>query len=321
MIRLRSTTLAATAAALVFSLAGAASATTAEHGSTGASPAPAANGDLLITINGNLYLIAANGSNKRQLTSGGGISDAAFSPDGRRIVFGRGSGTNADLFVMKADGTNVVNWTRTAGVGETNPAWSPDGRRIAFTRNATANSGDGIAVMNAAPGASATLIKRNRHTANSANLYSEPVWSPSGNRIAYQDVLDWEGSCTPVYVRQMTPAGANISMPEMLGYTPDYDPTGNWLAATEEDCGIYWLVKRNLSTGQKVNITRPNDSPADWYPVWSPDGAKVAYSRSRSAGGGWVEDLAIVGTGGGAYTRILMAGPGQNIRPRDWRAR
>ncbi|MEI2779283.1 MAG: hypothetical protein V9G19_25630 [Tetrasphaera sp.] len=75
----------------------------------------------------------SSGGNRRKLTTGGGISDAAFSPDGTRIIYNKvATGGLADLFVMKANGTNVVQLTRTATVEEQFPSWSPDGTKVVF---------------------------------------------------------------------------------------------------------------------------------------------------------------------------------------------
>ena len=49
--------------------------------------------------------MAADGSAKRRLTSGGlGLRAPAWSPDGERIAFERWIDNNAEIYVMKADG-------------------------------------------------------------------------------------------------------------------------------------------------------------------------------------------------------------------------
>ncbi len=76
-----------------------------------------------------IYVMNADGSNKRFLTSMG--SQPAWSPDGTKIAFA--SAGRGDIFVMKADGSNPTNITNSANpVNE--PAWSPDGTKITFTK-------------------------------------------------------------------------------------------------------------------------------------------------------------------------------------------
>lgn len=85
--------------------------------------------------NGNqIFTMRPGGSDRRRLTRG--IRPAnfpAWSPDGRRIVFSRGSFSGAVLVVMKRNGTREREIT--AGRrGDLSPAWSPDGRWIVFAR-------------------------------------------------------------------------------------------------------------------------------------------------------------------------------------------
>jgi Tol biopolymer transport system component len=73
-------------------------------------------------VSTNLYTIRPDGSSLTQLTHarGGRVQylSASFSPDGRWITFSRTPGTgkqgNADVFVMRADGTGVRNVTTSA---------------------------------------------------------------------------------------------------------------------------------------------------------------------------------------------------------------
>ena len=71
-----------------------------------------------------IYVANADGTGTRRAIpntdDGGG---AAWSPDGRRIVFGR----NDAIYLINPDGTGL----RRLGDGES-PRWSPDGSRIAF---------------------------------------------------------------------------------------------------------------------------------------------------------------------------------------------
>lgn len=55
----------------------------------------------------NLYVVGADGSNVRQLTSGAGLFDccAVWSPDGKQIMFASNPNGTHDIFVMNADGS------------------------------------------------------------------------------------------------------------------------------------------------------------------------------------------------------------------------
>jgi Tol biopolymer transport system component len=81
-----------------------------------------------------IFAIDPGGGSRTQLSHGSG-SDAwpDWSPDGTRIVFSRWRPRRGrDLYVMQADGSDLIRLTRTPRMDEEEPSWSPDGRKIAF---------------------------------------------------------------------------------------------------------------------------------------------------------------------------------------------
>lgn len=82
-----------------------------------------------------LFLINADGSNPRPITSVPGDAMPAWSPDGSRIAFAsaeRGGGW--DLYLLDVRTGNVSTLVSSAGV-DAHPAWSPDGQQVAFISN------------------------------------------------------------------------------------------------------------------------------------------------------------------------------------------
>src|SRR4029453_18722873 len=64
--------------------------------------------ELAFVRDGQIFRVRSDGTGLVQLTSDGGNSEPAWAPDGARIAFVRGQGGSSDIYVMNADGSNVV---------------------------------------------------------------------------------------------------------------------------------------------------------------------------------------------------------------------
>lgn len=97
-----------------------------------------------LTLLRNIYLINADGSNQRCITTNAGDNmEPAFSPDGKRIVFtsnrdskpdaGTSSGGNSrySIYSMNTDGSDVKQLTHSQEF-DRNPTFSLDGKLIAY---------------------------------------------------------------------------------------------------------------------------------------------------------------------------------------------
>lgn len=107
---------------------------------------------------GGLHLFSLNGG---RLTYVGYQNDQAdWSPDGSKIVFSSRDRGAFDVFVMEADGSNIMRLTRDEGNNES-PTWAPDSRYIVFS-----SSRGGLYVM-LEDGTNQTLIPKSAACINS----------------------------------------------------------------------------------------------------------------------------------------------------------
>ena len=81
-----------------------------------------------------IFVMNIDGTGELQLTFGDTNTAHRFpdwSPDGSKIVFSSDSSGNDDIYVMDADGSDIVRLTDGPS-GEAHPSWSSDGTRILY---------------------------------------------------------------------------------------------------------------------------------------------------------------------------------------------
>jgi TolB protein len=112
-----------------------------------------------------------------------------WSPDGRRIAFaapGVGEEQNADIFVVNADGTGLVNLTQDPSY-DFQPAWSPDGQRIAFMTTRHGQRDSAIYVINT----DGSECRQVFH--DTTWIARDPAWSPDGAHLIIVGMIrSWE---------------------------------------------------------------------------------------------------------------------------------
>ena len=97
-----------------------------------------------------------------------------------KIAFESERDGNKEIYVMDADGKNLVNLTNHPA-RDTSPSWSPDGQKITFVSNRDGNGE--IYVMDAD---GKNPINLTNHPARDW----APSWSPDGKKIAFMSLRD-----------------------------------------------------------------------------------------------------------------------------------
>ena len=236
---------------------------------------PGANGKIAFTSerdgNQEIYVMNGDGSGVTRLTSNA-VPDygPAFSADGTRIAFTRGSGpTDAEIYVMNADGSGQTNLTGNA-VADYEPSFSPDGSKIAFT--SFRDGDEEVYVMNSDGSGQTNLT-------NNAAFDSTPAFSPDGSKIAFQSN---RGGSYAVWAMN-----ANGSAPVNLtggvfDVQPDFSPDGSKIVfVSARDAGQWEIYVMNANGSGQTRLT--NNAFTDGHPVFSPDGTKIAFDRFLSS--------------------------------------
>jgi Tol biopolymer transport system component len=205
----------------------------------------------------NIFVMDADGSDVRQLTSKGGFPPA-WSPDGSRIVFGSGRDGDEDVFVMAADGSGETKLTRNT-FSDVTAAWSPDGAWIAFASRRNGNT-DLYLIR---PDGSDEV----RFTRNDAHD-RDPDWAPDGTQVVFQSNRNgWD-----IYTKHMhggTPA--RLTRGPALDWAPAWAPDGTKIAYTllRARRDVQDVVILDLTSGDRLRLVIPGSSELEpnWQPV------------------------------------------------------
>jgi Tol biopolymer transport system component len=219
-----------------------------------------------------LWTMNTDGSHQRRLVTS--AQDDVLpdpSPDGRRILFVRGTGYNTSpmrgaIWIVNSDGSGEhLLASPPEGTTFTRPVWSPDGKRIAA---ATGLGGD-IWVMDA------DGTDRARVTDDGANN-TWPSWSPDGRRIAFGKAV------SQIWV--MDADGSNpelVSVNGNLRYTVTWGPNDRLIYTDSLPGTTNRQVRTMDPDGSDIRtLSAPLDD--DRFPSWSPDGKRIAFSKGRS---------------------------------------
>jgi dipeptidyl aminopeptidase/acylaminoacyl peptidase len=226
-----------------------------------------------------LYLVPRAGGEPRALTSGDlSQSDAAWSPDGRQVVFVQDSTENDELrpqprpqlYVLTVAGGGVRR-LETGYVQNANPAWSPDGRWIAFECSRGRGEPADVCVIPPAGGPARAL------TAGWDLDPGAPSWSPDSRAILFS--ADTRGNAHLFRVPAAGGAVEPVTQGErqLRGFT--FSKDGRLLAYTASDvthpAELFVAPVAARGVGAERRLTSFNDSllaqvaliPADtfWY--------------------------------------------------------
>lgn len=217
-----------------------------------------------------LYTVGATGGGLRALTSSGDDREAAFSPDGKAIVFVRattsGANVNDDIYSIRPTGSGLARLTRTGGVDEFAPRFFAGG--VIFSRGESS------------PGPAAyadiyTMLRNGTRVksqvAGVGSAYVEDV-SPDGKMLIFRrDQGLWAKKIGRTKARKLS------QLPDQSETTSVFSSDGKRVAAFVQVDEEQQLVSINVETRRETQLASGYDfsegegtvlGPViDWQPV------------------------------------------------------
>ena len=220
-----------------------------------------------------IYIMNSDGSGVQRLTSSGaGLARTSWSPDGRRMTYGR----NGDIFAVDDGGAWNIGLPIQTSLAF-GPSWSPDGTKIAYEgwENETQDSAE-IYVME---------IDGGQHTRLTDNSYydCQPSWSPDSTKLVF--VSDPDGTSRGLFT--MNSDGSSRSIVPDLGYPREsYNIFPDW--APKSDRIVYQSgdIQSGLAALWVIKLTFPivgggSDLVVGNAPAWTSDGERIVFFSFR----------------------------------------
>jgi Tol biopolymer transport system component len=220
-----------------------------------------------------------------------------------RIAYSLSRGSKLKLHMMKPDGSGDRVIPTPRGL-PWHPSWSPDGSRLAISIFPSGEGERTIWVMN--PDGS------NAHQVAAADNVSAPSWSADGNSIIYSAST---GGHTEIHlVAADGTDDRTIHSEEATGtfaiFSPELSPDGRRILFDRgTDAGFDIFVMNVDGTDARPLTT----TGTDYDPDWSPDGAKIAFTRQESAA---TSDIFVMNADGTKVRRLTDGGShATNLNP------
>jgi TolB protein len=248
-------------------------------------------------------------------TGDGGEAGAGVDFSGHEVVYTSANGeADADLWLVKADGTDPVRLTDDPGL-ELMAAWSPDGERVAYVAGATHDSPSDLFVLDLDGGEPLQV------TSTPDRCESAPTWTPDGEELVYVSG-DCEGDPAGIFAIRLD--GGEERALVAGGSFPDVGPDGR-LLYTAPVPGEPWYVQRlwvSEPDGSQPRDVTPRGFDSASEATWSPDGSRIAFvvaagDPSADVPEDWNEEVYVMGSDG-SDPRRLTTTPGNDHWPPSW---
>lgn len=171
--------------------------------------------------------------------------DPRWSPDGSKIVFYSNRAGNFDIYIVNADGTNLVQLTEDPGY-DGMPDWSPDGSTITF---ASKQDGD-FDIYAMKPDGSGI-----HNLTQTDGFEGTHRWSPDGRKVAFEGRGD-DGN-NDIYIMNADGSGRErVTRDPANDFSPDWSPDGKQIYFQSSRSGTYQVYRIKLSDKMSTALTK-----------------------------------------------------------------
>lgn len=250
-----------------------------------------------------LWVARADGSSARRVTPGDWlVGDHEWSPRGTRLAFVRSftESVRSALYTVAPDGSGLRRLVKAPQpLGLFSGAWSPNGKAIVYQHSS---------------GRSLVRVFRAGRVTTLVRPASRPTWSRRG-LIAYETPVSGEDR-NQVCVRRVEP-GAQLrcfGFAEATTSDPTWSPDGHRLMLVytpRVGPAEIWTMRPDGT----VLARAPRDNA---FPIFSPDGGRLAFSETRIEGGLAFQDLYVMRPNGSDRRRVVRGG---QATAADWQPR
>lgn len=240
----------------------------------------------------------------------------AWTPDSRQVLFPDGDPEGPGLFALSVENLQKRRITKSAmDRGDSDPAVSPDGRHLAF-RCDNAGVRSEICLMTLTRSFD-PASKPERLTSLGAQSTS-PVWAQQGEYLVFSSNASGLGAA--LHRLRVFPAARRSTTPEALTEGGDHEVS----LASSPKHGLVAYTRRRANVGMRVVERKAGgwgepralaslaSTRSDETPSISPDGARIAFSSTRTG----IPQI-WVANWDGSQLRKLDTGPDPAMMP-EW---
>jgi TolB protein len=257
----------------------------------------------------NIYSIKPDGTGMTQLTfltaDDGTASESSWSPDGKSIVFTRGSGDFSTwrIWIMNADGSNSHPLFDESDANDFQASFSPDGSRVIFRRCPAGREFCAVYSVKT-DGHGLTALTHDVGASKGENFDVKPEYSPDGNWISFSS-FNRGGVQNGIYLLGVHGSKFQLITPTALeavdaDWAPDSSRLVFWGPCCASAPGTLWSIRPD---GTDVKQLTDGVSGFDLRPAYAPAGDRIVFERIRPDFSG--SDIYTMNPGGGTPTLFL----------------